>query len=45
VTRDAYPDGKEFVRTGIIPEHRVEVEVADVLADVTRCWSGRAPIS
>ncbi|HZE95045.1 MAG TPA: S41 family peptidase [Gemmatimonadales bacterium] len=32
VTRDADPDGKEFVRTGIIPEHRVEVDVADVLA-------------
>jgi C-terminal processing protease CtpA/Prc len=32
VTRDAYPDGKEFVRTGIIPERTVEVRVADVLA-------------
>ena len=32
VTRDAYPDGREFVRTGIVPERAVEVRVADVLA-------------
>lgn len=32
VTRDASPEGKEFVRTGIIPERTVQMEVADVLA-------------
>lgn len=32
VTRDAFPDGKEFVRTGIVPEIPVEVRVEDVLA-------------
>ncbi|HEV2672440.1 MAG TPA: S41 family peptidase [Gemmatimonadales bacterium] len=32
VTRDAFPDGTEFMRTGIAPEIPVEVRVADVLA-------------
>jgi carboxyl-terminal processing protease len=32
VTRDALPDGKEFVRTGIVPDIPVEVRVEDVLA-------------
>jgi hypothetical protein len=32
VTRDAFPNGTEFVRTGIAPEHAVDVKVADVLA-------------
>jgi C-terminal processing protease CtpA/Prc len=32
VTRDAMPDGQEFVRTGIVPEHAVAVRVEDVLA-------------
>jgi carboxyl-terminal processing protease len=32
VTRDAFPDGTEFVRTGIAPELRVAVTVDDVLA-------------
>jgi len=32
VTRDAFPDGKEFVRTGIVPDIPVEVRVEDVLA-------------
>lgn len=32
VTRDAFPDGKEFVRTGITPDISVEVKVDDVLA-------------
>jgi hypothetical protein len=30
-TRDAFPDGKEFVRTGVAPEIAVEERVADVL--------------
>jgi hypothetical protein len=32
VTRDAFPDGTEFGRTGIAPELRVAVTVDDVLA-------------
>jgi len=32
VTRDAFPDGTEFVRTGIIPDIQVEVRVDDALA-------------
>ena len=32
VTRDAFPDGKEFVRTGIAADYPVEVRVEDVLA-------------
>jgi len=32
VTRDAYPDGTEFGRTGIAPELPVQVRVEDVLA-------------
>src|SRR6267378_1436972 len=32
VTRDAFPDGTEFMRTGIAPEIPVEVRVEDVLA-------------
>ncbi|MGH7672340.1 MAG: S41 family peptidase, partial [Gemmatimonadales bacterium] len=32
VTRDAFPDGTEFVRTGIAPELPVAVNVEDVLA-------------
>jgi C-terminal processing protease CtpA/Prc len=32
VTRDAFPDGKEFVRTGIVPQFPVAVRVEDVLA-------------
>jgi hypothetical protein len=32
VTRDAFPDGTEFVRTGIRPELPVEVRVDDLLA-------------
>jgi len=32
VTRDAFPDGREVVRTGIAPDFQVEVRVDDVLA-------------
>jgi peptidase S41-like protein len=32
VTRSAFPDGTEFGVVGIVPEQRVEVTVADVLA-------------
>jgi carboxyl-terminal processing protease len=32
VTRDAFPDGREFMRTGIEPDIRVDVHVDDVLA-------------
>lgn len=32
VTRDAFPDGREFVRTGIVPDIAVGVRVDDVLA-------------
>jgi C-terminal processing protease CtpA/Prc len=32
VSRDAFPDGKEFIRTGIAPDIPVEVRVEDVLA-------------
>jgi len=32
VTRDAFPDGREFVRTGIAPDFQVGVRVDDVLA-------------
>ena len=32
VTRDAFPDGREFVRTGIVPDIEVGVRVDDVLA-------------
>lgn len=32
VSRDAFPDGKEFIRTGIVPDIPVEVRVEDVLA-------------
>jgi C-terminal processing protease CtpA/Prc len=32
VTRDAFPDGTEFARTGIAPELPVAVRVDDVLA-------------
>ncbi len=32
VTRDAFPDGSEFVRTGIAPEIPTEARVDDVLA-------------
>ena len=32
VSRDAFPDGKEFVPTGIAPQFPVEVRVEDVLA-------------
>lgn len=32
VTRDAFPDGREFVRTGIVPDIPVSVRVDDVLA-------------
>jgi peptidase S41-like protein len=32
VTRDAFPDGREFMRTGIVPDLQVEARVADVLA-------------
>jgi hypothetical protein len=31
VTRDAFPDGKEFIRTGVVPDMPVEERVADVL--------------
>jgi len=31
VTRDAFPDGKEFVRTGIAPQFPVDVRAQDVL--------------
>ena len=30
--RDAFPDGKEFLATGIAPQFPVEVRVEDVLA-------------
>ena len=32
VTRDAFPEGREFVRTGIAPDHPVDERVEDVLA-------------
>src|SRR6266550_7918316 len=32
VTRDAFPDGEEFVRTGIVPQFPVAVRAEDVLA-------------
>jgi carboxyl-terminal processing protease len=32
VTRDAFPDGREFVRTGIAPDIQIDVHVDDVLA-------------
>jgi len=32
VTRDAFPDGKEFMRTGIVPQFPVAVRAQDVLA-------------
>ena len=32
VSRDAFPDGKEFVPTGIAPQFPVEVRVEDLLA-------------
>ena len=32
VTRDAFPDGREFVRAGIAPDHPVDARVEDVLA-------------
>jgi C-terminal processing protease CtpA/Prc len=32
VTRDAFPDGSEFVRTGIAPEILTDVRIDDVLA-------------
>ncbi len=32
VSRAAFPDGKEFVGTGIVPDIRVDARVADVLA-------------
>jgi len=32
VTRDAFPDGTEFARTGVVPEVPVTVRVEDVLA-------------
>jgi len=32
VSRDAFPDGKEFVPTGIVPQFPVDVRVEDVLA-------------
>jgi hypothetical protein len=32
VTRDAFPDGREFVHTGITPQFSVAVRVEDVLA-------------
>jgi carboxyl-terminal processing protease len=32
VSRDAFPDGKEFVQTGIAPQFPVEVRIEDVLA-------------
>jgi len=32
VSRDAFPDGKEFVGLGIAPDFAVDVHVADVLA-------------
>lgn len=32
VTRDAFPDGREFVRTGIVPDFPVDARVEDVLA-------------
>ena len=32
VTRDAFPDGREFVRTGIAPDYQVGARVDDVLA-------------
>jgi len=32
VTRDAFPDGREFVRTGIAPQFPVDVRAQDVLA-------------
>jgi len=41
VTRDAFPDGTEFGRTGIAPELPVAVRVADVLAGRDRCSTGR----
>lgn len=34
VTRDAFPDGTEFVQTGIAPELTVDVRVDDVLAGI-----------
>jgi len=41
VTRDAFPDGTEFGRTGIAPELPVAVRVADVLGRA-RCVLDRA---
>ena len=32
VTRDAFPDGREFMRTGIVPQFPVAVRAQDVLA-------------
>ncbi|HXO85653.1 MAG TPA: S41 family peptidase [Gemmatimonadales bacterium] len=32
VTRDAFPDGREFAQTGIAPDFQVEAQVNDVLA-------------
>lgn len=32
VTRDALPDGREFMRTGIVPDFPVDARVEDVLA-------------
>ena len=32
VSRDAFPDGKEFVHTGIAPQFTVDVRIEDVLA-------------
>ena len=32
VTRDAFPDGREFMRTGIAPQFPVDVRAQDVLA-------------
>ncbi|MDP3909379.1 MAG: S41 family peptidase [Gemmatimonadales bacterium] len=49
VTRDAFPDGTEFVRTGIAPELAVPVTVDDVLAgrdaalDRARAYVAAAP--
>jgi C-terminal processing protease CtpA/Prc len=38
VTRDAFPDGKEFMRTGVVPDMPVEERVADVLVGRDAAW-------
>src|ERR1700694_241403 len=49
VTRDAFPDGTEFVQTGVAPELPVQMRVADLLAgrdaalDRARAYLAPAP--